>query len=779
MKAKLILFFLAMLCFFSGFSQEKIQKYSKAKIFYTQKSDLQLMLDSGIAVDHGIHKKNIFITSVFSEWEIEKAKALGFTVEIEIDDMQKYISNRKTEKNITNASCSSNNYITPTNFELGSMGGFYTYAQMLSELDQMHTLYPNLITVKAPISNFVTSENRVIYSVKISDNPTVDENEPEILFSAIHHAREPASMQQLIFYMWYLLENYATNPEIASIINNTEQYFIPVLNPDGYVYNETTNPNGGGFWRKNRRNNTDGSVGVDNNRNYSFHWNESGVSSSGSGQTWPGTAGFSEPENQAMKWFTEQHNFIMALNNHTHSGLLLYPFGYAENTPTIEDSLFSSISELMVSENGYVNQISADLYAASGDSDDWMYADTSTKNKIYAMTPEIGYSFWPAQNGIISLCKSMLYHNITAAHLITNYAIIKDKTPEFILNLSGNFDYSIQRFGLQNPANFTVQIQPISANILSVGAAQIHNGMVMSQLDNNGISFSLNNAIQNGDEIVYKIILNNGEYDEEQLITKVYGNPTTAFVDNGNSTSNYNNGSVWSATTSAFYSASSSITDSVTGNYSDNLDSSIELTNTIDLTQAGIAKLSFYAKWDIEAGWDYVQFEISTDNGATWIPQCGKFTKNGLAQQSIEGQPMYDGTQSTWVKEEIDLSDYLGEQIKFRFQIVSDGNTTGDGFYFDDFEVKVFNSNPASVIKNDFLNASVYPNPVLDKLFIEIPNLNNEVQIKMYSIKGQLIKSIKTSKIQVSIDMSNLSSGVYFINLLSDKKIKRYSIIKL
>ena len=64
-----------------------------------------------------------------------------------------------------------------------------------------------------------------------------------MLYDAIHHARELSAMQQLIYYMWYLLENYATNSEVQAIVNNTELYFIPVLT-DGFVYNCTEDPNG-------------------------------------------------------------------------------------------------------------------------------------------------------------------------------------------------------------------------------------------------------------------------------------------------------------------------------------------------------------------------------------------------------------------------------------------------------------------------------------------------------------------------------------------------------
>ena len=101
--------------------------------------------------------------------------------------------------------------------------------------------------------------------------------------------------------------------------------------------------------------------------------------------------------------------------------------------------------------------------------------------------------------------------------------------------------------------------------------------------------------------------------------------------------------------------------------------------------------MSFYASWQIEDTWDYVQFEISTDNGNTWIPQCGNFTTEGTNIQPA-GEPLYDGTQSSFILEEISLSDYLGEEILARFQLVSDDQVTRDGFYFDDLEFLVINS---------------------------------------------------------------------------------------
>ena len=170
--------------------------------------------------------------------------------------------------------------------------------------------------------------------------------------------------------MWYLLENYDSNDSIKQIIDNSELYFVPCVNPDGYIYNETSEPNGGGMWRKNRRD----SHGVDNNRNYSYIddngnevWNTSGTSNNPNGQTYAGDGPFSEAENRAIRYLVESKNFKLALNNHTYGNLLLYPYGYDYNQLTEDNEIYEFISAELVSKNNFDNIISADLYPAAGD----------------------------------------------------------------------------------------------------------------------------------------------------------------------------------------------------------------------------------------------------------------------------------------------------------------------------------------------------------------------------------------------------------------------------
>ena len=395
---KKILVVLIALYFTNSFSNNK-ELYHRVKIEYNNSLEFNMLINSGISIDHGIHKKNEYFESDFSESEIVLLNQLNFDYSIVINDVSSYYRNRNNPNHkdyvsvseSKNSNCDtgeSSSYTTPQNYNIkdgNDFGGFYTYSEMLEELDEMNQLFPNLISIRSNVKDesissephpHQTYEERFLQWVKISDNPNTNENEPEVLYTAVHHAREPASLQQLVFYMWYLLENYETDQEIKDIVDNTELYFIPCVNPDGYIYNETDEPQGGGMWRKNRFN----THGVDNNRNYSYIdnngnevWNTAGTSNNTGNDTYAGSEPFSESENSAIRYFVENNDFKLALNNHTYSNLLLYPFGYDYNQLTEDNEVFENISSLLVQENGYENILSSELYPAAGDSDDFMY----------------------------------------------------------------------------------------------------------------------------------------------------------------------------------------------------------------------------------------------------------------------------------------------------------------------------------------------------------------------------------------------------------------------
>ncbi|MBC7641911.1 MAG: immune inhibitor A [Flavobacterium sp.] len=745
-----------------SFAQEK---YQKVRIHYNSETEKQQIIREN-EIDHFHQKNNSFIECEIPEIFVKNLKKSGKIVDIVISDMQAFVQQNINSRN-ANPMCSQPAIIDPVNYNTGSMAGYLTYAECMAELDEMHTLFPNLINTRASVGTFLTTENRALQFVKISDNPDVDEPEKRILYDAIHHAREPGSMQQLIYFMWYILENYSNNSEIKYLVDNTEIFCIPVVNPDGYIYNQTTNPTGGGMWRKNRRDNGNGTFGVDNNRNYSYEWGTTGVSLiDTTSDVYCGTAPFTEVENLALKWFCEQKNFTVAMNAHTFSSLVLYPFGYDINQPTPDENIFNGISAEMVKYSGYANEISATLYPASGDSDDWMYGDVSTKPKIFAFTPEVGTSFWDSPAKTVVNNRNMLYTNLMALRFLHNYASFEDKTENFISTTNFNFDFSLKRLGLVDNENFTVTLIPFSNNIATVSAPIIFNNMTYNAVTANNFQITLNPNTQQGEAITFIVEVNNGSLTQSYTITKYFGATTIIFNELGNNVTQWTptaNG--WATTASTFYSASSCITDSPNGNYLDNKSSNIKTKNAISLINVLQAELSFYAKWDIEKGFDYTILEISNNNGTTWIPQCGKFTVSGTSSQ-VDGKPLYDGTQNTWVKETINLSDYIGSNILIRFRFKSDNGAVADGFYFDDLKVTVIN--PSSLSNEDFIlnNINISPNPTANAIIID--TIDGMESYKIFNVSGQLVASEKI--FSNKIDVNFLINGVYFLELSASEQ---------
>lgn len=769
------------------------QKYSRVRI-YTDQTGITKLASLGIPLEGDV-KKGEYIVIEIAKNDIAKLNANGFVYDVLIDDMasfykerNEYPENYKTESEKTSGcNNSATNWMTPSHFVLGSMGGFYTITEMLAQLDSMRVHYPNLITVKQQIGTITTIEGRHTYFVKISKNPDIDETEPKVLYSALTHAREPMGMQELIFYMWYLLENYSTNNEIQKLLDNTELYFVPIVNPDGYEYNHTTDPSGGGLWRKNRRNNGSGSYGVDLNRNYGNHWGYDNVGSSptSTDETYRGTAGFSEPETQIMKWFCENHNFTLAIDYHCYSNLLIYPWSFATDSLTTDSILYKAYSKLMVQENGYVygtpNQTVG--YTGNGGSIDWFYGEQSTKNKIICWSPEAGDlndGFWPTTNRIVDIAKTNILQNLYVARFAGRYAEANDLGSSVVNQQNGYFKFDIERLGLAAAA-FTVSLQPITSTIQSVGSQKVFSGMNVLETRTDSISYTLDPSIQSGNILQYKLVLDNGLYTVTDTITKIYGQTIVAFTDNCNTTTNWTLGN-WALSTAQYHTPPSSITDSPSGNYSSNTNKSITLTNTIDLTNTASAKLNFWAKWDIEAGYDYVQVKASTDGGTSWTPLCGKYTKAGSSNQ-LSGSPLYDGTQSTWVQEEMDLTDFIGHTIKLRYTLVSDGGVNGDGYYFDDITVTKINPSYTSVDEypNDAFISDPFPNPAENSVTVQFQiseSLTHPV-IKVYNETGQIVlsKNIDSGKGAITLDLSGLQKGVYYCGISSQDYIKEFKKI--
>lgn len=759
------------------FSQQST--YKRVKIDLKDHS-LTELVRTGIEIN-AIDKTQTFVTAEITDSEIQKLESAGFHTEVLIADMQQYYVQRNLKKasyNQNDAPATNGQWAVPQHFKLGPCGGFLTVDQMLLELDSMRLLYPNLISVKTQASATTTIEGRKIYYVKISDNPNTDESEPELLYTGMHHAREPIGMQHLLYYMWYLLENYDTDQEIRGLVNSTEMYFVPVVNVDGYQYNISTAPGGGGMWRKNRRNNGDGSVGIDLNRNYGYAWgyDDDGSSPYPYDETYRGTEAFSEPETQIMKEFCEAHNFKIALNYHSYSNLLLYAWGFQNDLPP-DNSIFYTYAQQMSTYNTYLfGPGYSTIYPSNGGSDDWMYGEQVTKNKILAYTPEVGSQvdgFWPEVDRIIPLCKENMLQSLTAARLVGVYAKAIDRSPLYVKNKSGAFQFELKRYGQVN-GSYTISLQPLGNSFLSVGAPKTYSAMALLSKQRDSISYQLTDAVNVGDTLRYLLTVNNGSYDLYDTITKFFGYSDTLFFDKFTDMTNWTANN-WNTTTSDYRSSPRSMADSPSGVYPNNAVSNLTMKNTVHIAPGLIQTLHFYAKWVIEREFDYVQVKISEDNGQTWTPLQGTRTHAGGIDQDY-GQPLYDGSQFDWLAEVFDLKPWEGKDVKFRITLKSDGNEQRDGFYLDDFMINVV-ADPTATPKPDqathFLSQP-YPNPAEEKVTVKyVVNSNPGCYVSLNSIAGTELmrKDTNGNTGEVTFDLKKLAAGVYILKLANNSTV--------
>ena len=733
------------------------QNYKEVKIYLDSKEQLSNLYSLGLEFDHFNWGKDNSITTFISDREFEILQNSGFRYEVLIDDWHSYYANlpKLSDSEKQSFLQLSKEKYNVEGFGYGSMGGFFTLNEINARLDSMYQLYPNIITQKFQIGT--TIEGRPIYAVKISDNPNVNENEPQVQFNALIHAREPQAMMTIMYYMYYLLENYGTNPEVTYLVNNREIYFIPCINPDGYEYNRSTNPNGGGMWRKNRRLNSGGSYGIDLNRNFAYMWgiNNTGSSGDPTSETYRGTAPFSEPETQAIRDFTNSKNFKTTLNYHTYSNLLLYPWGYV-NTPTPDNNIFVEYSTDMVAFNGYENgQPPAILYDVNGSADDWMYGEQSSKPKIFAMTPEVGSSgFWPSQAEIFPLAIENLRPNLYITWVAGGFVdLINPTFSQQYFNPGDNVQLiipSVKNKGLSDAENVTLTLSSDNPEInITSGTINVGNVAARTSVNlNQSFAFTIGNIPADVTVKMLVTTLTSGTPMKVDTLRFVVGTPVLLLADTTNNintmwtiTVNPTSSPKWAVTTTSFHSAPNSYTDSPVGQYVNNATVTMTLTNPINLSSYSNPKLSFWTKWDIENNWDCGQVKISTNNGSTWTNLQGLYTNpaSGQGAQVPAGQPVYDGTQTNWVQEEINLTGLTSAQSKLRFELKTDGSVTKDGWYVDDISIYIYAVVPVELAS---FTATALENSV-ELNWITSSELNNsgfEIQRKTVGDNSQWTK---------------------------------------
>ena len=348
------------------------------RISVTSKAEAKLLPRS---LDIPGHKPGEWVDAVVTEEQIEDLRSRGLFVQLLSKDVSQLLRD-----------------VQPY---------YPTWSEFQTDLHTIVNSYPSLCTLD---TLGYTYEGRPIQVVKLSDLVGIDEDEPEVLYTGLTHAREWPSLVVCMFILDSLTSAYGVDPSVTNMVDEREIYIIPCLNPDGYVYSHDL----GHDWRKNRRPFPEfGTVGVDLNRNYAGstdghregEWGTTigSVTHDPGDDLYCGPMPFSEVETSLERDFMNSRDFCAGLTFHTYSELVLWPWAYGTYTVPNESFLSNlgiGVANLITQEDytgTYTPQSSSSLYPTSGDATDWVYGYSHYVKGADCpfYTVEIGQQFQP------------------------------------------------------------------------------------------------------------------------------------------------------------------------------------------------------------------------------------------------------------------------------------------------------------------------------------------------------------------------------------------------
>ncbi|SMO68130.1 M14 family metallopeptidase [Melghirimyces algeriensis] len=286
---------------------------------------------------------------------------------------------------------------------------YHNYQEMVSEIKKAASDHPDIVKLFSIGNSY---EGRELWAAKISDHVEEDENEPEVLFVAQHHAREHLTVEMALYTLKMFTDSYGSDDRVTKSVNNREIYVVFTLNPDGSEYDIEDGRYR--YWRKNRQTNQGSfSVGTDLNRNFGYKWGCCGGSSGNpSSETYRGTSPFSAPETASLKSFIDsrvvngEQQIKTAVTFHTYGELILWPYGYTyEDTPqdmsSDDQKVFETMGKAMAKTNHYQPMQSSDLYITDGDMTDWAYGEHGIFAYTFEMYPTSYFpGFYPPDERI-------------------------------------------------------------------------------------------------------------------------------------------------------------------------------------------------------------------------------------------------------------------------------------------------------------------------------------------------------------------------------------------
>ena len=675
----------------------------------------------------------------------------------------------------------------------GSIAGFWSTDEVYAFLDSISTTDP--FGIVGPVETIGTSvDGRSILAVVVTDLSRPLGTRPAVLYNALTHAREPAGMQALLYFLSRLIQGYGTDPELTYLVNEREMWFVPIVNPDGYETNCMTWRQTGsyGFVRKN-------SNQVDLNRNFGYAWGYDNVGSSNKrgAETYRGSAPFSEPETQALRDFCMAKRFVTAENFHTFGELCLYPWSYIYPGPP-DSSRFMMLADERMQGVGYrAGQSPRILYGANGVSADWMYGENALKPATFAMSTEVGSredEFWPPPSRILPLAELNFRSNLVLAYAAGPYVVADslriEGANEFLAPGEGKpVVFRLMNRGM-NGTGEGLQVSVTSQNPFVTAS---DSELIFPDLGSEETSWPMAGSCLltahptciPGTRVPLIVAISGNQYAGRDTLTFRVGQPITVFADQaGSGLGNWTAQGTWGV---EVVEGNPVFSVSPGGPYPQYTTMSLTLNSGLDLSGVVNAVLRYRTRWDIEAEMDFGRVEASLDGGLSWIPLRGDHMLMGHGTQGsyqygtqTDGHPGYLATQRRWIDEDVDLAQLAGHSnVRFRFRLTSDLGDTGDGWWIDDITFLAYAPvGPVGVAETGtlpvFLAAAPNPTrgPTRIAYALRSPGL---ARLALYDVAGRLVRVLSQGLVDAGerslvwdgLDASGRIAppGAYFLRL--------------
>ena len=291
---------------------------------------------------------------------------------------------------------------------------YYSSPEIEAQMRVLAEKYPQYATFTV-IGESI--EGRNIAALKITDHNIAAEEKVQAVMLGGYHAREWIAYNFVHMLGEYLITAAASDESKTlsaegltydlsplTLLAGAEVWVVPAVNPDGREYTKIDRN-----WRKNRRDNGDGTFGVDLNRNHSYKWGElknGGSSGISNNFDYRGVAANSEPETQAVcRLMYNLSSPNMVISYHNYGQLILHPWGWGteestpgyENLETLNPPEYEYIHGIAVTMSIMIKDVhdkvydaaesGAGLYGANGASDDWAYAVFQIPSYTFELRP--------------------------------------------------------------------------------------------------------------------------------------------------------------------------------------------------------------------------------------------------------------------------------------------------------------------------------------------------------------------------------------------------------